>query len=85
MVASVNEAAARNALEGRDQSLRGAKAKAIRYKEYSSDGAPMGPPRACTGPCLLCCLLACPFCPSACLPCLPACCVGGAIGGATLL
>ncbi|GAB4817769.1 hypothetical protein N2152v2_004815 [Parachlorella kessleri] len=39
VVASMNPAAAANAarLEGRDQSLRASKAKAIRYKEYSSD------------------------------------------------
>lgn len=37
-VESVAALAAKNKLEGRDQSLRGAKAKEIRYKEYSSDG-----------------------------------------------
>jgi hypothetical protein len=37
-VAAVADAVARNALEGRDQVYRGAKARAVRYKEWSESG-----------------------------------------------
>jgi hypothetical protein len=37
--AAVAEAVARNAIEGRNQVYRGAKARAVRYKEWSESGA----------------------------------------------
>lgn len=40
--AAVAEAVARNAIEGRNQVYRGAKARAVRYKEWSESGALLG-------------------------------------------
>jgi hypothetical protein len=37
-VATVADAVARNALEGRDQVYRGAKARTVRYREFSESG-----------------------------------------------